>query len=450
MRRQLSILIIAALLTLSAAALASATPPRFSRADLLEDFDRLSNTILSTNPLVFCDRNELSRFIASQREKVTGPMSELDFYRLLAPIVAQVRCGHTGVSLGSATESSFRAEARYLPLLVRIVHGGIFVLASTDGGGPAAGDEITAINGRPAFEIISALCDNLPADGVNLTRKLYVASHLFNELYTLFVDPSPDFRLSWRRASDDSRSEIDVKGITRADLEKKARAAGFPYVLPVEGEPFSFSAKSPGAPGTATLTVRTFGFFGAQQSDFRTFIDQAFDTMRREGTRALVLDLRGNWGGDPAASSLLFTHLVREPTPYFAEGTAYYRQLAQPMPPAANAFSGTLIVLTDGASFSSTGHLCSLLRFHGRATFVGEESGGSWTCTDGSRDTVLPHTAIRLRSSTLAFKTAVAGMPLGRGIVPDVVVTPEIGDLVAGRDPAYEEALKVASGAGER
>ena len=449
MRRQLPNVIAVALLLVLGAAFAGATPSQFSRADLLEDFGRIADTILSTNPLVFCDRHELSQLIAVQREKVTDPMSELDFYRLLAPIAAQVRCGHSGVFLSPTTESSLRANARYLPLLVRIVRGRIFVLASLDGGSPAAADEITTINGHSASQIISTICDNLTADGSNLTRKLYVASHLFNELYSLFVDSSLDFRVVCRRASDGASSAIDLKGISRADLEQKARTAGSPYLLPV-GEQYSFSADSPESPGTATLAVRTFVFSGAQLSNYRKFIDQAFDSMLQKGTRALILDLRGNWGGDPTASSLLFTHLIREPTRYFEEGTPYYYELTQPMPPAPNAFSGRLVVLTDGASFSSTGHLCSLLRFHGRAIFVGEESGGSWTCTDGSRDTILPHTAIRLRCSTQAFRTAVVGLPLGRGIVPDVEVAPEIGDLIAGRDPVYETAVQVASSEGER
>ncbi len=71
-------------------------------------------------------------------------------------------------------------------------------------------------------------------------------------------------------------------------------------------------------------------------------------------------------------------------------------------------------------------------------------------CTDGSRDSILPHTTMRLRGSTQAFRTAVVGLPVGRGIMPDVEVSPDIGDLIAGRNPVYEAAVKAASSPGER
>jgi len=87
-------------------------------------------------------------------------------------------------------------------------------------------------------------------------------------------------------------------------------------------------------------------------------------------------------------------------------------------------------------------HLCSLLRFHGLARFVGEESGGGWSCTDASRDTVLPHSGLRLRSSTLQFRAAVSGMERGRGIVPDMGVSATIDDLIAGRDPVLDAAFR--------
>ena len=186
------------------------------------------------------------------------------------------------------------------------------------------------------------------------------------------------------------------------------------------------------------LKIRTFLF--PARRDYEAFIDQCFATLAENNTRALILDLRGNWGGDPEASSYVFARLIGKPARYFEEGTPLYTALARPIPPAPNAFTGMLVVLTDGACFSSTGHLCSLLRFHERGFFVGEETGGSWTTTDGSQDYPLRRTGMRLHSSNAAFRTAVTGLPFGRGIKPDLEAAAEIGDLLAGRDLAMELA----------
>jgi hypothetical protein len=417
-------------------------PPAYSRADLTEDFDRFANILLTRNPLEFADKAEEARFIRRQREFLRDGMSELDFYRILTPIVVKVRCGHTGISLSPTEETRLRSSQRYLPVLVRIADGRLFVISPLRSEELRPGSEISAINGRPSAEIIAGMYDNITADGANVTRKTYVASRVFNDLYSLFIDDHPDFRVAYRDAARGVSGVVELEGIPKGTLEREAAGAGFPYGLPEQGPAHSFSTISAGHSEAAVLKIRTF-LYTAGRPEYEAFIDRCFASLAEKKTRALILDLRGNWGGDPEASAYVFAHLISTPARYFEEGTPLYRALAQPIPPAPNAFTGTLLVLTDGACFSSTGHLCSLLRFHGRGFFVGEETGGSWTTTDGSQDYRLPRTGMRLHSSNAAFRTAVTGLPVGRGIVPDREAAPEIGDLLAGRDLPMELAMSM-------
>jgi C-terminal processing protease CtpA/Prc len=282
--------------------------------------------------------------------------------------------------------------------------------------------------------------DNITADGANISRKTYVASRVFNDLYSLFIDDHPDFRVEYRDAARAVPGVVELDGISKATLEREAASAGFPYGLPEQGPAYSFSTVLTSHSVAAVLTIRTFS---ASRPGYEAFVDRCFATLAENRTRTLILDLRGNWGGDPEASAYVFARLISTPARYFAEGTQLYGALAKPMPPAPNAFSGMLLVLTDGACFSSTGHLCSLLRFHGRALFVGEETGGSWTTTDASQDYRLPRTGMRLHSSNSVFRTAVTGLPLGRGITPDREVTAGIADLIARRDLAMETATSL-------
>jgi C-terminal processing protease CtpA/Prc len=417
-------------------------PPAYSRADLLEDFDRFANVLLTRNPLAFADKAELAQFIRQQREVLRDGMSQLDFYRILTPIVVKVRCGHTGIFLSPAEETRLRSSQRYFPVLVRIAAGRLFVISPLGSEELQPGSEIFAINGRPSAEIIARMYDNITADGANVTRKTYVASRVFNDLYSLFIDDGPDFRVEYHDAGRGVSGTVELKGISKATLEREAAGAGFPYGLPEQGPAYSFSTSSSGRSEAAVLTIRTFLYL-AGRLDYEAFIDRCFATLAEQKTRALILDLRGNWGGDPEASAYVFARLIRTPARYFEEGTPLYGALTKPILPAPNAFTGTLLVLTDGACFSSTGHLCSLLRFHGRGLFVGEETGGSWTTTDSSQDYPLPRTGMRLHSSNGAFRTAVTGLPLGRGIMPDGEAATEIGDLLARRDLPMELAVSM-------
>jgi hypothetical protein len=417
-------------------------PAIYSRATLLEDFDRVADILLTRNPLEFADKAELAQFIRQQREVLRDDMSQLDFYRILTPIIVKARCGHTGIFLSPAEEMRLRSIQRYLPVLVRIAAGRLFVISPLGSGELKPGSEISAIDGRPSAEIISRMYDNITADGVNVTRKTYVASRVFNDLYSLFIDDHPAFRVEYRDAASGALGAVELAGISKATLEREAAAAGFPYGLPENGPEFSFSTIPTGHSVAAVLSIRTF-LPSAGRRDYEAFIDGCFATLAEKRIRTLILDLRGNWGGDPETASYVFARLINTPARYFSEGTSIYSALRKPIPPAPNAFTGTLLVLIDGACFSTTGHLCSLLRFHARGMFVGEETGGSWTTTDASQDYALRRTGMRLHSSNEAFRTEVSGLPVGRGIMPDREAAPDIGDLIARRDLAMDLALSM-------
>lgn len=146
-----------------------------------------------------------------------------------------------------------RADQLYLPILVRIVDNRLFVLAPLLVSGLPSGSEITAINGRPASEILSAMYENVMTDGANTTRKAYVASRVFNDLYPLFVDSAPLFRIEYGSAQGEPPGAVNLGGIHKAELERQAAEAGFPFGLPESGPAYSFVAD---LPGPALLAIR--------------------------------------------------------------------------------------------------------------------------------------------------------------------------------------------------
>jgi hypothetical protein len=113
------------------------------------------------------------------------------------------------------------------------------------------------------------------------------------------------------------------------------------------------------------------------------------------------------------------------------------------MPPAQRNFKGNLYTLINGACFSSTGHLCSLLKYHKIGKFIGSETGGSYVCTDGSKDIMLQFTQLRLHYSTTPFRTEVIGLEFGRGIRPDYEINRTIEDVLLHKDVEMARALRL-------
>ncbi|HVQ93971.1 MAG TPA: S41 family peptidase [Mycobacteriales bacterium] len=155
------------------------------------------------------------------------------------------------------------------------------------------------------------------------------------------------------------------------------------------------------------------------------------------GTDALIIDLRRNVGGDPSMVALICGYLLDEPTLLFTmqhRDEADRQSWSLPYVPG-DRFGGTkpLYLLTSSATFSGAEELCYDLQQHGRATIVGERTGGG--AHPRVAHTVHPHLEV----------TVPVGRPVhpatgtnweGTGIVPDIPV-PAADALAA----AHEHAL---------
>ena len=78
---------------------------RFSAEDLRGDFEQLRRLILNGHPKTFTDLGNLHRAFDHQYSLLEDSLTILEFYRVIAPAVSHVRCGHTRLSLPSSSAS---------------------------------------------------------------------------------------------------------------------------------------------------------------------------------------------------------------------------------------------------------------------------------------------------------------------------------------------------------
>lgn len=145
---------------------------------------------------------------------------------------------------------------------------------------------------------------------------------------------------------------------------------------------------------------------------------------------ALVLDLRGGWGGCNPELVALFDPAVPEFTSTDRQGNRTVFRSAWRKP---------LVVLVDGGSRSGKELVARALQRSGRATLVGERTAGA----------VLAGQPFLLSDGSLLFLAVqdvlVDGERLeGVGVTPDVPVADDL-PYAEGRDPQLERALGVAS-----
>jgi hypothetical protein len=407
---------------------------------------------------------------------LTGPLTELDFYLRLLPLIAEIKDGHTNLTLSPEAAAFLDAQAVFFPFGLRFLNDKAYIFRNLS---PDAsfkeGPELLAINGTPMAKIVAELLPLLPSDAGIRTSRLrrleYPAS--FGRLLALRYGRPESFRVRLRPFKGQGVEDITVPGATAGDIIRLLRER---YPETAERRP-TYELSFRGT--TAVLTIRSFSDDPDKgRTRYPEFLESAFRTLEEKNVRDLIIDLRGNGGGHDDYAKLLFAHVMDRPFLYywaletkedhydlfrFTDETAKGREeLARQLKKNARGrfdvighpnsglqqvreprFTGRVAILIDGGSFSATGETTSLFHYYKKAVFFGEECGsGYYGNTSGFMVTAtLPTTRIRVRIPLVLYTMAVDGYPKDRGIVPDVPVTPTIEDLLAGRDTVMERAL---------
>lgn len=419
--------------------------------------------------------DELERAFAVAEAKLDHPMDAWAFLRILAPAVATVRCGHTGVQWAPAMLKQLE-QAALLPLDVKLIDGKVFILRDHASAGALAGSEILAINGVPASSIVATLTAAAPGDGFIPTGRASRIARTFKEGLFNQLGMQGQFALSVRSPKNGAQ-QVHLNGQTLAALE-----AASARLYPQDQQSKKFIELSFLDQGQIAR-LQVFNFMDdAEEDDGESLLRQAFEKIAAAGAQTLLLDLRNNGGGEDSLGKQLYAHLVERPFPYYQElrvnraGVSFashvegragmseaallarpgggYTQRSHPnlgiQQPAGPTYKGKVIALINGASFSTTAELITQLHDKQRAVFVGEESGGAYQGNSSGRSVtlVLPNSALRVIIPLVTYTLAIGGShPNGRGVTPGHAVTPSINDYLDGRDRPLETALALARSA---
>ena len=86
-----------------------------------------------------------------------------------------------------------------------------------------------------------------------------------------------------------------------------------------------------------------------------------------------------------------------------------------------------------------------MAKYHKRAVFIGEETGGGYYGNTSGATTILklPETGIKIYIPLIKYVSAVSDYPNGRGIIPDHHVEASIKEILEGQDPVMEYTLEL-------
>jgi hypothetical protein len=452
---------------------------RFEILQLKEDFSLLRATLEEGHAglYFYTTKEEMDSLFDHLFDGLDHPMTELEYYGYLAPLIAGINDGHTGMMFSQDYDKYLQNHPILMPFKLLFIDGKTFLFRNySENEDVELGGEVVSINGHPMSEILAKMLAVQPSDGHNVTSKYRRLENTttFGRGYIQFYGITTSFHIVYLSPKDGMKKELRVKGLKQEELMQifsqrypEAAQNRLPIELEYRGD-------------VAILTIRTFSF-GAYRTaniSFPHFLKKTFRELSDKNIPYLIIDLRDNGGGEDLWGRLLFSYLMDKPYMYYnflevnrttfsflahtdapditkmlqkrtqknERGTydiLVHSNLGE-QKPLKPTFLGKVYVLINGRSFSGSGETTSLMHYHKKAVFVGEECGaGYYGNTSGLMPTLtLPQTKLRFRIPMVRYHMAVSSYDYpDRGIIPDYPFTRTIQDHLNGKDTEMDFVL---------
>ncbi len=426
------------------------TEKKHDPTQLIQDMDYAYMLLTKGHPGVYwyITKDKLAYKFDSLKKTITAPLTTKEFYKKMAPFIAEVKCGHTRLIL--VTKKLNKHEKDSIAKLgkpinqfsYKVIDNKLYVNSSNKKlTAIKKGNEILAINDIPSREIINNLTKNYASDGYNQTFKSAVLNRAFVSWYTNIYDnkdtlnfkikrPDSIFNLKLTTTKKEVKNDsikvkkaviklskdslLAKKALTKEKLKVRYKGSD-ELKKPMLDLKFLEKDSS-----IAYLKVKSFSF---PYANFDKFFRESFASLKAGSTKDLILDLRDNGGGSLTACRNLFAYLVDKDFVYltqtevdkrfnpYAHSKGFFNALKivpfqivntillqkdndkyklnykgmKPLHPKQNHFDGKVYVLINGYSFSASALISANLKQINRATFVGQETGGAYNgCVAGS------------------------------------------------------------------
>lgn len=187
------------------------------------------------------------------------------------------------------------------------------------------------------------------------------------------------------------------------------------------------------------MTQDSIGYVNISTFESGGWID-GFDAILgyMSNTRGLIIDVRGNGGGDDLQGDFVISRLISSP---LATPPAYFmgkRETGPPIKPGgAIRYLKPVVVLMSGVSYSATEYFLNVVKQVPTVTLVGDTSAGA----SGAPEVFPLPSGRKIQVSTIEA-CRYDGTPIEwNGIIPDVLVLQTKADIKSGHDLQLERAI---------
>ena len=427
------------------------TDSLYSPDQLEEDLDFLLQTFQQVHPnlYAFIEKTEFEAELRSVTESLNQPLSRLEFYRRIAPLVELLSDGHTFVTLpmDEYDEYSFNSGPLF-PLDLEIHGDRLFIRANYTGDTLInAGLEVVSIDGIPSETIIDSLLRFIT--GMKRSFNIHALENSFRPLLWTVFNFDKTCTIEVIDVSSDQVKTYELKGVpletimTHEDYQAPDRPSKF------------YSYRSLPDKKTGIIDFRSFSL----PEEFDNFLAKTFKRIHEEGISHLIIDIRKNGGGNSVLGGMLLSYITSNDFSQLKSTdikasqqiidmygydykdtigkTITYQSQPKQYPEREYEFEGDVYLLISPKTFSSAVMLAAAMKDHNLGTLIGEETGGLATSYGDVYSFNLPNTKLKAGVSHKRFVRP-SGLDDGRGVLPDHEVSPALPANDSDNDRAME------------
>lgn len=458
--------------------------------ELLKDFEVLKGVLLNYHPGLyrFQDSLTVAKLFDNLEQQLKKDLSLSEAYLLFSKFTASLKCGHTFCSFynqGGPTKDSLFNKKDKVPFTFFLFDKKMYVEKNVSNNEELKqGTEVVEINNVSVAIIIDTLIQYVKGDGNNNLKRLNDLNlsgigkfEAFDIFYPLLFPPANNsYSLKVKQPDKTNILTINVNPVSRSErfalIESKYGKQ--PSTL---DDLWSFKLLNN---ETGYLKIGTF-VTNKLTIDWKNFLNTAFNELAEKNIQNLIIDIRGNEGGDDEVNLVLGKKLAKKQIefPAFKE-LLRYETVSEEFRPYLNtwdksfynrsgqliklgngfytwrkdrgnsiikqnskAFQGNTYLLVDAANSSATFFLTAGLQQNKIATIVGSETGGNLKGTNGGQLFFfwLPNSKIEIDIPLIGYYP-MSEQP-DKGINPDVEIPLTFSDILSNKDKVLEKTLEL-------
>lgn len=414
-------------------------------------------------------------------------------YIAFSVFAAQVKCGHTYPNFFNQNRAVamtlFQGHNR-VPFYFRwLDHEMVVTRDFTPGHKLPRGTRVLSINGTPVRTILDRLMTIARADGSNDAKRVAYLEVTGDSIYEafdvyfpmFFPQQSAGMALVALRPGDAKPQTVEVEALT---FEQRIAPVKESEAGRKGGDDVIFEWKYLGD-GTAYLRMPTWALYNSKW-DWKTWLNSRLDELAQNNSPSLVVDLRGNEGGNDIGDEILkrlvrsdlsisaYRRLVRyrqippELDPYLDTWDSSFKNwgtsavdLAQTWPtappvqyfaltkyddnaagtvirPEGKPFHGKVYVLIDANNSSATFQFAQTMQRNKLGTLIGQPTGGNQRGINGGAFFFLRLPKTQIEMDLPLIGSFPASPQPDAGLTPDIVVNPTLPVIVTGKDEEIE------------